>query len=68
MAKNIQAQVLGGETKTGLEAETVQGVYTQLGLSGQYAASVNGEPVEGMSEQLEDYNYVMFSPAVKGGI
>lgn len=66
MARNIQAQVLGGQSKMGIEAETVADVLKALGLTGTYTASINGEPAE-MSDEVDDYMFVSFAPAVKGG-
>lgn len=66
MAKNVTGQVLGGTPKSGLAACKVKDVYAELRLSGSYTATVNGEPAE-MSDDLEDYHFVSFAPAVKGG-
>lgn len=65
MAKNITAQALGGQAKV-IEADTVSDAFNQLGLSGNYTASINGEPAS-MSDSLEEYNFVTFAQAVKGG-
>lgn len=65
MASNIRGQVLGGQEKV-LDANTVQDVYSALGLNGTYTATVNGEPAE-MDTELNDYEFVSFAPAVKGG-
>lgn len=67
MAKNVTAQVLGGQTKVLQDVDTVQDVLNALELDGAYAASVNGEPATNESE-LNDYEFVSFSPAVKGGL
>jgi hypothetical protein len=66
MAKNVTGQVLGGQAKANLEGETVRDIYTALGLSGSYTPSINGEPAE-MDETIDDYVFVSFAPAVKGG-
>lgn len=66
MAKKITGQVLGGSPKGDISAETVGGVFKQLGLSGNYTATVNGEPAD-METELNDYEQVMFAPSVKGG-
>jgi hypothetical protein len=65
MAKNITAQALGGAPKV-IEADTVSDAFNQLGLSGNYTASVNGDTAE-MSQELNDYEFVSFAQAVKGG-
>ena len=67
MAKNITGQVLGGTAKANLEGDSVQDIYNKLALNGTYTASINGEPAD-MSDELEDYNFVSFAPAVKGGL
>ena len=66
MAKNITGQVLGGQPKAGLEAETVRDVFAKLELSGSYTATVNGDSAD-MDDALDDYMFVSFAPAVKGG-
>ena len=66
MARNIVGQVLGGSPKTGLTAETVQDVFTQLNLSGPYTATIQGEPAE-LSDSVDDYDQIHFAPSVKGG-
>ena len=65
MAKNVTAQVLGGTPKV-IEAETVRDAYKELALDGSYTPTVNGEPAE-MDDDLNDYEFVNFAPAVKGG-
>lgn len=65
MAQNITAQVLGGQPRV-IEASTVKEAFDLLNLSGNYSASINGEPAD-LSDSLEDYNFVSFAPAVKGG-
>lgn len=66
MAQNVTAQVLGGQPRV-IEAETVQEAFDLLNLSGNYTASINGEPAD-LQDELEDYNFVSFAPAVKGGV
>lgn len=66
MAKNITGQVLGGQPKAGLEAATVGDVFEQLALSGSYTATVNGDAAD-LDDELDDYMFVSFAPAVKGG-
>lgn len=66
MANNITGQVLGGSPKAGISADTVQDVFEELALNGSYTATVNGEPAA-MDDELEDYQFVSFAPAVKGG-
>lgn len=65
-AKKITAQVLGGESQVLERCETVQDAFDELDLDGSYTATVNGEPVD-MDYELSDYEFVCFSPAVKGG-
>lgn len=64
MAK-VNVQVLGGTIKQ-IDAETVADVKNQLNVP-QHTATVNGDSVDG-SYLLEDYQFVMLSPAVKGGL
>jgi sulfur carrier protein ThiS len=66
MANKVTAQVLGGQVKVLDQVETVQDVLDILELSGSYTASINGEPASNDAE-LNDYEFVSFSPAVKGG-
>lgn len=66
MARNITGQVLGGQPKAGLEAGTVREVFEKLALSGSYTATVNGDAAD-MDDELSDYEFVSFAPAVKGG-
>lgn len=67
MAKNIQAQVAGGEIKTHKDrVHTVGDLRDDLKLDKSYTASVKGEPQDD-DYKLEDYDFVSFAPAVKGG-
>ena len=65
MAKNITVQALGGQPKV-IEAASVSDAFQALGLTGNYTASVNGEAAN-MSDALNDYEFVTFAQAVKGG-
>lgn len=67
MAKNIRAQVLGGQVKDLNDVDTIQDVLDALELDGAYAATINGEPAENDTE-LNDYEFVTFAAAVKGGL
>lgn len=67
MAANVIAQVVGGQKKIiDKEVETVGDVRTELYLSANYKASVNGEPSDSDSEELEDRDFVSFAEQVKG--
>lgn len=66
MARSISAQVLGGQTQTFNGVETVEDVRKKLGLQAGYTATVNGEPADD-DQDLNDYEFVAFAPAVKGG-
>lgn len=66
MAKNVTVQALGGQPKV-IEAETVLDCFKSLNLNGNYTASVNGDAAA-MDDELEDYSFVSFAQAVKGGI
>jgi len=66
MAK-VAAKVVGGNIKEIEDVEKVREVRKELGLDKTYTATVNGEP-EDDDFELEDDNYVVFAPAVKGGV
>lgn len=63
MAK-VTVKVTGGDIKE-MNADTVGDIKDELNLS-DYTATVNGEPAEDDYE-LEDFNFVTLSTAVKGG-
>lgn len=65
MAKNVIAQVLGGDKKVIDSANTVGDIKTQMGVTG-YTATVNGDQ-ESDSYELSDGDFVSLSQAVKGG-
>jgi len=60
----VNVKITGGSVKE-MEADTVGELKTKLNL-GNYTATINGEPAEN-DQDLEDYNFVVFSAAVKGG-
>jgi len=62
---SVVGSVLGG-TPDRLDADTVQDVFDALELSGNYTASVNGDPAT-MDAVLSDEDFVSFAPKVKGG-
>lgn len=66
MAQKVTGQVHGGANKLLENAETVQDVFSSLGLSGNYTVMINGEPAE-MDDELEDFSFVSFTQSVKGG-
>lgn len=65
MARNVVAQVLGGEKKVFDDVNTVKDVTNKLGVTG-YTATVNGDQ-QGPDYQLDDGDFVSLSQAVKGG-
>lgn len=65
MAQNITVQAVGGTPKV-IQANTVQEAFNALGLTGNYTATVNGEPAS-MEDTLNDFEFVSFAVAVKGG-
>jgi len=65
-AKNVTGQVIGGEECVFQGVRTVQNVFDNLGLEGNYTATVNGDPAD-MEDELDDFSFVSFSAAVKGG-
>lgn len=66
MARNVVAQVLGGEKKVLDDVSTVAEVTSKLGVSG-YTATVNGSQAT-PDEELQDGDFVSLSQAVKGGL
>ena len=62
---NITVKVTGGNVQEMSDVDTVGQVKARLSLQ-SYTATVNGEP-EDDDFELEDYNYVTLSTAVKGG-
>ncbi len=66
MANNVTGQVLGGTSKILQNVEKVKDVFNKLALTGNYTASVNGDPAD-MNDELSDYSFVSFATAVKGG-
>lgn len=65
MASNIRAQVAGGQERTLNNVHTVADVKREMGAEG-FQATVNGEP-EGDDYQLENYQFVSLTKAVKAG-
>lgn len=65
MAKNVIAQVLGGEKKVLDEVNTVGDVKSKLSVT-NYTATVNGE-TQTDGYELEDGDFVSLTQAVKGG-
>ena len=67
MAKEVIGKVLGGDPQTFSDVRTVEDVKHKLKLNGaNYTAAINGDPAE-LSDRVNDYDQVTFSPAVKGG-
>lgn len=65
MAKKVNCQVIGGTPITHDDVDTVRDAARRMNAEG-YQASVNGEPA-GQDTRLQDFDYVSFAPAVKGG-
>lgn len=67
-AKQIQAQVAGGEIKLlkNMELRLVKDLRAKLGLGNEQAATINGEPADD-NQELRDYDFVAFAPKVAGG-
>lgn len=61
---SVTVKVTGGNVQE-MEADTVGDVKARLNLQA-YTATVNGEPADDDTD-LEDYNFVTLSTAVKGG-
>lgn len=67
MATNITAQVIGSTAQVFTkDLSTVQEVANELGLTGSYSASINGEAAD-MNDSLDSFSFVSFSEKVKGG-
>lgn len=66
MANKVTAQVIGGQPKTLDQCDTVQDALSSLGLEGNFTATVNGDPAD-LEDSLDDFSFVAFSAAVKGG-
>ena len=62
----VTAQVIGGEPQVLTGCTTVEDAFKELDLEGSYTATVNGEPVD-FDHELDDYEFLSFSAAVKGG-
>lgn len=67
MAQNVTAQVLGGQATVFNGIETVQDLFNEMGLDGNYAVTVNGDAAR-LDTELDDFQFVSFAPAVKGGL
>lgn len=65
MAK-VTTQVLGGRDKILNDARSVSDAKSQLGLTGNYAVTINGEPAND-NDELNEFDFLTFAPAVKGG-
>ncbi len=66
MAKNVIAQILGGDKKVLDDVYTVRDVKSKLGVAEGYTAAVNGDTAED-SEELQEGDVVTLSKALKGG-
>lgn len=66
MAKQVQAQVVGGKIQIVENCETVACVQKAMGLTGSYTATANGEPVT-PDHRLREFELVQFAQTVKGG-
>jgi sulfur carrier protein ThiS len=66
MANKITVQVLGGQPKTIDSVDTIQEAMDALSLTGNFTATINGEPAT-LDAELNDFEYVSLAPAVKGG-
>ncbi len=66
MANKVRAQVAGGSEQTLDGVSTLGDVKKKLGAEG-YQATINGEPEDDDSAQLEDYQYVALAKPVKAG-
>lgn len=66
MAKNVMAQVLGGEKKVLDDVFTVGDVKRKLNATTGYTAALNGNAATD-NESVEEGDFVSLSQAVKGG-
>lgn len=67
MAKNITASAQGSDAPKVIAVGSVKDARENLGLAANYKATVNGEPQDD-SYILDDYAFVTFAAAVKGGL
>ena len=64
--KKVTIEIVGGKTETvETNANTVAELMSEKGLASNYQATINGDSVQ-HSEALNSYDYVIFTPAVKG--
>jgi hypothetical protein len=61
----VAAKVIGGSLKE-YDCETVGELKRAMGLTGNYSAQINGEPVDD-SDELNEHDFVTFTQSVKGG-
>ena len=67
MANNVTVQVIGSQPSViTTPLGTVGDAFRAAQLSGNYTASVNGQPAQ-MSDTLPEYAFVSFAENVKGG-
>lgn len=66
MAKNVIAQIVGGEKKVLDDVNTVADARGKMGAAG-YTATLNDRPATD-TESLRDMDKLVFSVAAKGGI
>ncbi len=66
MAKQVTAQVIGGDPRLIKNVDDIKELRLKLDLGSDHSATVNGEP-EDDSYELSDYEFVSFAPKVKGG-
>jgi hypothetical protein len=63
---NVAAKVIGGRLST-FDADCIADLKNKMGLTGNYTAQVNGEPVGEDCSDLADDDLVTFTQSVKGG-
>lgn len=61
----VAARVIGGSLQE-YQASSVQDVYNQMGLTGSYTATVNGDAAD-FSDSIESDSFLTFTKSVKGG-
>jgi hypothetical protein len=66
MANKVTVSVIGSTPRVLDGVSTPADAVRLMGLTGNYAATVNGTPAE-LTQELEDYEFVTLSVAVKGG-
>lgn len=61
----VAAKVVGGKLKE-FDVDSVSELKSEMGLTGNYSAQINGEPADD-EDDLNDHDFVTFTQSVKAG-